>query len=141
MAYALISDLSIYGCPANALNDITNEQLQGAIDNACAIVDSYLRGRYVLPIVSWGVEITEATCRIAVYNLMNIRGFEASGLDSNIVNRYSDTIQWLNKVQRQSAHPNITDSTPATGQYARPSVVSTSVIYTNSSRTAKNRGW
>lgn len=142
MAYATINDLLLYGLPQTALGQLTNAQQLAALDNASAVVDSYLRGRYVLPITNWGIEIIEATVKIAAYNLLQVRGYNpASGADINIRNRYDDAIMFLNKVQRQAAHPNITDSSVGNGQYSAPIVNSVSTISSNSSTTSKNRGW
>lgn len=142
MGYAVIADLTLYGTPASAIAGLSTEQKQAAIDNASTIVDSYLRGRYQLPLVSWGIEITEATIKIAAYNLLNIRGYNpAAGADVNIRQRYDDAISWLNKVQRQASHPDVKDSSVGIGQYSSPVVNSVSAISTFSNITGKNRGW
>lgn len=142
MAYASLSDLTTYGLPATSLGNLTVLQQQNALDNASETVDSYLRGRYALPLVSYGVEITEATCRIAAYNLMNIRGYNpAAGSDVNLVNRYNDTIAWLNKVQRQAVHPNLVPAQNQVPNYNQPFVISYSVVDVNSGARASNRGW
>lgn len=142
MAYATIADLLIYGMPSQAIGQLTTAQQQGAVDNASAMADSYLRGRYKLPLTSYGIELTEAVCKIAAYNLLQLRGYNpASGADVNIRIRYDDAIVWLNKVQRQAAHPDIQDSSVGNGQYTAPLVNSFSVISTNSATTGKNRGW
>lgn len=141
MPYASRTDLTAYGIPANALGGLTTAQQDAALDAASKRVDSYLRGRYGLPLIAWGVEITQATCVIAAYQLMHTRGYNpASGADVNIENRYHETIAWLEQVQRQAAHPDVTPQ-PAAPTYNRPTVISSSAIATGSSRTGKNRGW
>jgi len=142
MGYASLADLTIYGLPATALGNLTVQQQQDALDTASDEVDSYLRGRYALPLQDWGVEIRKATCVLAAYELMAVRGYEpGAGADPVLQNRYNETIAWLNKVQRQAAHPNVTPAQNQVPDYNQPTVISSSVIDVFSGRRAANRGW
>lgn len=140
MGYASIADLATYGIPASAFGTLTDAQKLGALDAASSKVDSFLRGRYALPLLGWGTEITEATVVIAVWQLINVRGFRPDvGSDVAIRDRYALTIEWLGRVQRQAAHPNVTPT--STVGYVRPTVISRSALGTGSSATGTNRGW
>lgn len=142
MGYASIADLTTYGLPATALGALSVPQQQAEVDAASARVDSYLRGRYALPLVAWGVEITEATCRIAAFNLLSVRGYNpAAGADENIRERYVDAIEWLERVQSKAAHPAITPAADQSPTYNQPFVLSSSVVAVDSGRTAATRGW
>jgi len=142
MTYASVSDLITYGLPATALGALSPAQQNAALESASKVVDSYLRGRYALPLTAWGSEITEATCRIAAYNLLNVRGYNsAAGADENIAARYEQTILWLRDVQRQAAHPDVTPQASQTPNYDQPTVISSSVTSLATGATARNRGW
>jgi phage gp36-like protein len=141
-SYATLTDLTVYGLPATALGALSSTVQQAALDDASDIVDSYLRGRYVLPLLAWGTEITQAVCRIAAYNLLSVRGYNpASGADENIRNRYTDSITWLSQVQRQAAHPNVTASQDTQNVQQQPNVTSFSVVSLGNGAVAPNRGW
>lgn len=141
MSYATPTNLITSGLPATALGTLTAAQQQAALDNASAEVDSYLRGRYPLPLQAWGAEITMATCVIAAYNVMNVRGYNpASGADVNLSDRYLNTIAWLRDVQKRAAHPNVTPAYDPAPIYAQPVVISSSVVDATG-RTGPSRGW
>lgn len=142
--YAQLSDLTIYGAPATALNtpQLTPAIQLNALVSASAVMDSYFAGRYQLPLAQWGVEVVDACCRIATYQLISVRGYNpASAADVNIRERYLDAIDWLNKVQRQAAHPNVTPTQSQSPGYAQPFVQSSSVVNVATGATSTNRGW
>lgn len=142
MGYASLTDLVNYGLPATALANLTTGQQQAAVDDASDIVNSYLNGRYQLPLLQWDTSITQATCVIAAYNLLSIRGYNpASGADVNIKSRYDHAISWLEQVQRQAAHPIVVQSPDPNGATRQPFVSSNSVIFTATGATAPSRGW
>lgn len=141
-AYATVDELYVYGAPEKAFGQLTPGQKTGAIESASRDVDTYLRGRYSLPLTEWDTSITEATCRIAAYNLFSVRGYNpASGSDVNIKDRYDQAMTWLNKVQKQQAHPNVTPQPNNTPDWNQPVVISNSVINLASGATANKRGW
>ena len=105
-------------------------------------MDSYFRGRYSLPFIAWGQEVTECCAKLTAYHLLSVRGYNpAAAADVNIRDRYTDAIDWLNKVQRQAVHPNVTPQPSQTPQYNQPFVTSFSVISTATGQKAPQRGW
>lgn len=142
MSYASAIDLTTYGLPSTAIGNLTPTQVSAALTEASSRVDSFLRGRFALPLVAWETDITQATCAIAAYNLLSIRGYNpGSGADVNIRDRYLDTLRWLSQVQKNMAHPNITPAAAQSAGYAQPNITTSSVISLSSGRTARNRGW
>lgn len=141
-AYASTADLYVYGAPEKAFGQLTSGQKDGALESASRDVDTYLRGRFSLPLLAWDTSITEATCRVAAYNLLSVRGYNpASGSDVNIKDRYDQSISWLVKVQKQQAHPNVTPQPNNTPDYNQPTVLSSSVVNLATGATRSNRGW
>ena len=142
--YAQVQDLTTYGLPATALQspNLPVQVQNAALSDASDIADSYLRGRYSLPLIAWGSELTQAVCRIAAYNLLSVRGYNpGASADVNIRDRYVDAIDWLNKVQRQAVHPNVTPQPNQTPNFNQPFVTSFSVISTATGQKAPQRGW
>lgn len=139
MAYASTSDLIISGLPATALGSLTPAQQAAALEDASQEIDTYLRGRFPLPLLAWGADIRKATCVIAAYNAMGVRGYNPqAGADVIILTRYEQTIEWLRDVQRRAAHPNVTVTEPAT-EYEQPLVITSSAV--GGGFTERNRGW
>src|SRR5689334_16114345 len=102
--YATISNLFILGAPEAAFRDssgtgwgFTDEQLEAGLVAACDLVDSYLRGRFTLPLKSHGQDLTRAACIIAAYDLVTGRGYNPhnQGDDSSQLDkRYEATVSW-----------------------------------------------
>jgi phage gp36-like protein len=109
--------------PAAAFNGITVAQQDQACLDATATVDSYYNGRYEMPLLAWDAQTTYATAVIAIYKLFSTRGANAmNGADKTIFDRFFEmvgnpnvpgSLGWLDKVQRQSAHPAVTPTVPS----------------------------
>jgi phage gp36-like protein len=140
--YASLADLPTYGLPATALGTLTPTQQQDALDSSAGVVDSHLRGRYNLPLLApIPVELTEVTCAIAGWRLMQVRGLNPASPDYVAFrDRYLDAMSYLGKVQRQAAHPNVVQAASG-GQFTQPTVLSSSVAFLNSGASLAQRGW
>ena len=142
VAYGTLADLYKYGAPERALGGIPDATKEAELETASQIVDSYFRGRYSLPLASWDAATTEATCKIAAYNLLATRGYNpAAGADPNIRDRWVDAIEWLRRVQKQQAHPNVVSLSPNEPSATQPMVLSSSVVNVATGATASRRGW
>lgn len=129
------------GIPATALGTLTPAQIQAALDVASGIVDSYLRGRYLLPLQAWGKEITKATCLVAAFDVIDIRGRNsAAGADPALFEHYMITVEWLRGIQRRAVHPNVTPAFDPAPAYEQPMVITRSVINA-AGGVGTNRGW
>ena len=99
------------------------QQLQACID-ATSRADSYLRGRYEMPLLDWEADLTVYTAYIAIFILMNgpIGMAPQAGADSNVGRNYCSAVGgpdpltgakivgWFEKVQRQAIQVNLTPS-------------------------------
>lgn len=142
--YAQISDLPCYGLPATALQSpaLTPAVLNAALVAASAEMDSYFNGRYPLPLLTWDTSVTEVCCKITAYHLLSVRGYNpASAADVNIRDRYTDSIAWLNKVQRQAVHPIVTPTDQSNPNTQQPGVSSSSVVFVSTGQRLPQRGW
>jgi phage gp36-like protein len=130
-SYATITDLQRYGLPPEAVQGISDPTLQAELDAASTLADSYLRGRYALPLVTYDVELTMNVCWLAAFNIMAARGYNPeTGADSIYLDRFNRATQWLRDVQRQQIHPNVTPQPVNDATYGFPQV-----------NTATPRGW
>jgi phage gp36-like protein len=114
--YCVRADLPNYIAAAALAPIATAVQDQACID-ASSTADSYLRGRYGLPLSAWGQDLRRYTAHVAIYLLMTGRGFSPQGgADRQITERYYAAVGWPDRpgsgwfpgVQRQSIHPDVT---------------------------------
>ena len=130
-SYCTVAQLLAYGLPSEAVQNLSNAQLQAECDAASTLADSYLRGRYALPLVSFDIELSMQVAYVASYNILASRGYNPEGgADSIYKDRWLMAIQWLQGVQRQAIHPNIT-----------PQPTGDSVLTFPQVNTACERGW
>lgn len=89
--YATSAEFAKHGLPAAALDGFTGD-VDELLIKASAKINTYLRGRYKLPLASpLPDEIIEATCWLAAYSVMTMRGFDPDNdCDVAIENRYKD---------------------------------------------------
>ncbi len=140
MAYCSPANLAQY-LPVAVLNLATQAQQLQACEDASQEADSYMRGRYSLPLLAWGNDVTRYTSWIACYLLASMIGFAPqAGADKLIVERYYQAVGWPDRagtgwfpgIQRQAIHPDVTPSVASAGDatYGLPQV-----------RTSLPRGW
>lgn len=117
--YCQPSDLTLYAINPLAFVNVTTAQQTAACIAASERADSYLRGRYTLPLTQWGTDLTMMTSYVAVFLLLSARGYDpAAGGDRLVQERYYEAIGfpdrpgsgWFPGVQRQAIHPDVTDS-------------------------------
>lgn len=131
MGYCTSSDLPNLGISAVALAPIDSAVQDAACEAASAIADSFLRSRYKLPLTAWGVDLTQKTAILAVYDLLVVRGYNPSaGADVNIRLRYDDAMLWFLHISRQEVHPDVTPTQDQAAGYDDPRVM-----------TNDQRGW
>lgn len=144
MAYATQTDLTNVGVPAQAITPLTQAQINAALDNASTFADSFFRARWgtnAVPLQAWDSAVTEAVAKIAAFRLLKVRGYSpGSGADRQFREGYDDAVAWLEKVQRQQAHPLVTLASNATPT-VQPNLVSGSVIDLSNGARGTNRGW
>jgi phage gp36-like protein len=113
MAYIARTELPIYGASSGVLQDVpTSVQ-----DQVCAAVSDFMDGyfdqQFVLPLVEWGRDVKECAAKIAIYDLLSIRGFSPdTQADVNIRMRREDAVVWLKLVSEGKISPRVTDSSP-----------------------------
>lgn len=120
--YVLYTQLAQY-LPPQVLNLATVMQQQQACLDAAEEADSYIRGRFTLPLLAWGNDLTRYTAYIAIYLLMSGPiGWGATGgnPDQNITTNYYRAVGWPDRpgtgwfpgIQRQAIQPDVTPTVP-----------------------------
>lgn len=115
--YATTTDLNQIGILAQALVNVPAPALTESLQAASAVCDSYLQDQYILPLTSWGYDLVRATCIIAAWDCLTVRGYSPqSNGDQNIYKRYQDAIAWLEDVAKGTKKPSqIVDSSVVPG--------------------------
>ena len=116
-SYGTPADLQRHAIPAASLASVSTLDQQAAIDAQSAIVDGYLSGRYVLPLTTWGLDLTFYVCQLAEFAICTTRGIAAETESYEIIRDKRDTaIKWLEGVRDGNINPaGIVDSaTPPT---------------------------
>ena len=110
--YAAISDLqSVISAAALTHPAVNSAGTQNAqLLRASELIDGYLRDQFALPLVSWGADIVQATCDIAAYRLVCLRGFnpEKDGLYKD---NFDAAVRWCENVAKGIVAPDVVDGT------------------------------
>ncbi len=130
--YADATQFESFGLPPAALDGFAGNVLDH-LNLASGKVDSYLRGRYKVPLPgpSYPGEIVEAVCAIAAFTILSARGFDpSSGADQTVRERYLDQVGrpglkgWLQQLAEGRVNLDIgSDGTPGVNDGA-PLVIS-----------------
>jgi phage gp36-like protein len=111
--YSTEAQFTALGLPGAAFADLGSPRLVAALVAASGVIDSYLRKRKTLPMVSWEEDLQRACQHIAAWDLMCFRGFNpANPSDQAVVKRYDDCINWLRDVAKGLVEIGGVDSTP-----------------------------
>lgn len=121
--YATPADIYRLAFPAAGLAAFSSDDQQAALDVASAFADSHLSSQFTLPLTSWSDDLRRAVCCIAAYDLISGRGYNPEA-DPNLRLRYLDSVDWLERVGRNQAHPQVVDSSPTAAAGRPPRVVS-----------------
>lgn len=144
MAYATSNDLTTVGLPQVALATITPTQIASALQNASDRADAAFRARYgndAVPLVQVDSTIVQAVAKMAAFELMVVRGMRPGGPDWELFQyRNQEALDYLDRVQRQQAHPSVTLAGNATAPQ-QPNLTTKSVVNLSTGATSTNRGW
>lgn len=122
--YCTPSDIGDYALNAIALSTIPNGVQVAACAAASEQLDSFFRGRYPLPLLTWGTDVTMMAAYVAAKLALENRGTRPmQGADDTVERNYDRAIAWAKGVQRQTVHPDVTFSQPAP-TYTLPQVAS-----------------
>ena len=112
LCFANVSQLEAFGMPAAATATLSATTKAEALAASTEAMSSKLGVRYDLPVISWGVDVVQACCKITAYDLLSVRGFAPNGNDKNVRDRYADAMLWLTDVANMRANPiGLVDST------------------------------
>lgn len=144
--YPALSDLQELCLPVGALEGLSDPQQTKFLVEASAHVDSYLRGRYKLPLSApYPQELIAASLAVAAYNIMFFRGFDSESQDMLMVDRFQyytgkqGQKGWLDKLSTGQVNLDVSADATPTEFEGGPAVSSVSPSGYCSSRSG--RGW
>jgi phage gp36-like protein len=121
--YCAPADVTTYALPPAAVAAIPIATQLAQCVAASERMDSYMRGRFQLPLLAWGQDVIMHAAYIAAALLMRQRGYNpAAGADVTIERRYAEAIAWCEGVERQRIHPDVTPSPSPGTNYQLPQV-------------------
>jgi phage gp36-like protein len=136
LPYCQPADLALYALNPLALANVPYASQLAACAAASEKADSYMRGRYSLPMVAVGTDVVMHTAFLAGKILLSTRGYNpAAGADDRIEKQWDDAVRWFEGIQRQSVHPDVTPSGSSPGGSGNPAFDLPQVI------TQPQRGW
>jgi phage gp36-like protein len=147
--YCSGSDIIALALPIAALRTIASvgsDPVARACQTAGDYSDAFFRGRWgytAVPLLTWDTSITRANAQIAAYWLMRgPRGLDPSGKEYQLLrDEYKEAVDYLDKIQRQQAHPLVTLSNANAPGAVQPNLVTSSVVNLSNGAVARNRGW
>lgn len=99
-SYITLEELETLGINPKALGSTSDEARQAAIDAASDEVDRYVGGRVGVPLTEpIPLALKSHVARMAVFNLMSVRGMDAES-DKLIVDNYNRAIAFLTQVSK-----------------------------------------
>lgn len=130
--YASRAQLAQTGLPASALEEVDGGKQDEFLVLAAGTIDSYMRGRYKLPITgslgptnTYPPELQDANLAIAAYRLLVFRGFNPDEYDRNfqlrhdfyLGNQERGTKGWLDKLSAGAVSLDLAlDASPAVAE-------------------------
>lgn len=112
--YASTSDLASLAMPASALQAVTTDDQNRALQRASAKLSSRMVPAWMPPFTSWGDDLRGYTCDVAAWDLLSKRGAPPDDPGIQIyAKRHDDAIKWAEDVGRGVIVPrDLVDSSP-----------------------------
>ncbi|WP_417423606.1 gp436 family protein [Hoeflea sp.] len=84
-------------------------KINTALNDATAVIDGYVRGRYLVPIATPPKEIVRAACILARYDLAQ---GEATDPSEEMAKSRKDVISWLENIAKELIHLDVPPAAP-----------------------------
>jgi len=122
-SYATTAEFDVHGIRPEALPaTISTANKEAFIEAASCRADSYLGSQFHLPLTAWGLDITQAVCAIAAYELVaSLLIFQPEASENkNLTDRRDAAIRWFEQVAANKAHPvDAIDTAPTASSVSR----------------------
>lgn len=98
----------MFGGRREALARIPDATQDAVLMAKSAQVINVLKSQVTAPFVSWSEDVTECVCKLAMYELYSVHGYNpGNGADVNIRMRYDDSLAWLKSVSKHEIKPTL----------------------------------
>lgn len=99
--------------PADALEGLSNTQVDSVLVWASGLAAGYVAKRYKLPLITWGEELKLNVGKLAQYELFKRHGFRpGSGNDQTSKDSHDEAMDWLRDISKGLTELACVDSTP-----------------------------
>ena len=114
-SYATQGEFLEQACLAAAFQDTPGPVIDTALVWASSRLNSYIKKRVTLPLVSWSEDLKVATCYFAAKQLLDSRGVDwASGLNVTIKENFQTALDWARDIAKGLCElDTYEDSSPA----------------------------
>lgn len=121
--YATTEQLKVLGLPPDALEELTDDDIDDQLSASAGIMDMYLGAKYALPITApYPESLVRINVCLAVYQILKRRGFNPEGPDAHYATSHKECMEMLGDIRDgRLPVPGIIDSTP-TVEEGRPLV-------------------
>jgi phage gp36-like protein len=113
--YATQSEFLDQFAQVGTFQDLPGATIDAALVWASARVDSYIKKRVTLPLVSYSEDIKDAAVNLAGLRLLRRRGIDpASGNNQSVIDQAEESLVWLKDIAKGACEIAVyVDSTPA----------------------------
>jgi len=111
VAYATETDLTNTGLSAQIVGQLTTAQVTAYLAESSSVVDSYLRGRYSVPLTTVPESIRKATVNLAACDILQTLGYKPEEYDAGYKARCEKTLEWLKDISAGRASLGDVDDT------------------------------
>lgn len=112
--YATSDDLKTLGLPADALEELSNADIDAQLVASSGIMDMFIGAAYPLPIAApYPDALVQINVCLAVYKILLRRGFNPEGPDMLYKENYLQCMETLGEIRDgRLPIPGIVDATP-----------------------------
>lgn len=118
--YASAAELKQLGLPAEALEDVTDADIDAQIQASCGVIDAYLSARVTLPISTPYPDVLKRfSVDMAVFHILMRRGFNPEAYDANYKELHDRAEMFFKDFAEGKVNiPGLIDATPSVSEGA-----------------------
>jgi len=117
--YVTAAEYKVLGLPADALEEVTDAELDTHLQAVSGMIDSYLESRYTLPLTNTPDALKRCCSCLASWHILLWRGYNPETFDTGYKEAHDACIAWLEGVRDgRNSVPGAEDQTPTVDEGA-----------------------